>query len=486
MGGASIINTLASLIRNKIAALLLGPAGIGLIGLYVSLMSTAGTLVGLGFGLAGTRQIAAASARGDQAEIALARRALFWACLALAIIGGTIFFLLRSVLARSIFNDQAQASTVGWLALGVALSIAAGSQQALLKGLRHIGDLARIQIGAGILSTIAGTSFLLIWGSTGIIAFVLAGPFIALILGHWYVAKLEPITRTQAAFPDLANQWVVLLRLGILFAASGLVTTLGFLFVRVLIQRELGPEQLGQFQAAWTISMTYIGFTLSAMANDYYPRLTGVIDNPAEARLLVNAQTELALLLAGPVLIGTLALAPWLIHLLYTSDFLPAVEILRWQILGDILKVASWPLGFILLASSSGRTFLLTESIAIGAFVVLTAITLPLIGVKATGISFSIMYGLYLPMLFCLARRRIGLVWTKPVKRQFWLLCGIAVVVLVLAHWTNYAAMALGTLASAALGIQCLGRISTMGEWNGPLGKLAKFYRKLSWRKGAS
>ena len=38
----------------------------------------------------------------------------------------------------------------------------------------------------------------------------------------------------------------------------------------------------------------------------------------------------------------------------------------------DILKVASWPLGFIILAAGDGRTFMLAESLAI---VVLAAVT---------------------------------------------------------------------------------------------------------------
>jgi PST family polysaccharide transporter len=64
------------------------------------------------------------------------------------------------------------------------------------------------------------------------------------------------------------------------------------------------------------------------MGADYYPRLTGVAHDHAAVNRLVNEQTEIGLLLAVPGLLATLALAPWIIRLFYTSEFLPAVELL--------------------------------------------------------------------------------------------------------------------------------------------------------------
>jgi PST family polysaccharide transporter len=57
-----------------------------------------------------------------------------------------------------------------------------------------------------------------------------------------------------------------------------------------------------------------------------------------------------------------MAMAPWAIRLLYTASFAPAVEVLRWQVLGYVLRVASWPLGFVILAAGDGTTFFWSES----------------------------------------------------------------------------------------------------------------------------
>jgi PST family polysaccharide transporter len=91
IGGASFINILIGLLRMKVVAVLLGPAGIGLIGVLNNLMTAGSTVAALGTGNVGTRQIAEARGREDQAGIDAARRALFWGTMALALIGATGF-----------------------------------------------------------------------------------------------------------------------------------------------------------------------------------------------------------------------------------------------------------------------------------------------------------------------------------------------------------------------------------------------------------
>jgi len=87
MGASSVLNVVFGVLKMKVAALLLGPAGVGLIGIYQNLLQTAATVASLGVGTAGTRQIAAAQGRGDAAAAALTHRALFWGTLALAVLG---------------------------------------------------------------------------------------------------------------------------------------------------------------------------------------------------------------------------------------------------------------------------------------------------------------------------------------------------------------------------------------------------------------
>lgn len=417
MGGASVINILISLLRTKVAAVLLGPSGIGLIGLFQNFISTASAIAALGFSSVGTRQIAEAAGRGDTDGVAAARRALSWGTLILALVGLVLVWVLRETLATRLLGDVSHAPDVGWLALGVGLTVIAGSQGALLNGLRRIGDIAWVSVWSSVLATVFGIGALWLWGAQGLMVFVLATPLASFLMGYVYVARLPKVQSPPTPLPQLMMQWRALVRLGAAFMVSGVVVATGQLAVRSMVQHQLGAEALGQFQAAWAISMTYIGFVLGAMGADYYPRLTATIHDHTAVNRMVNEQTEVALLLAGPVFLAMLALAPWVIELLYSSQFGEAASILRWQILGDVLKVTSWPLAFIILAAGDGRTFVLTESLTIAVFVGLVWLGLPLIGVEATGVAFIGMYVVYLPLIYWLAWRKTKFKWNAYVQR---------------------------------------------------------------------
>ncbi len=362
IGGSSVINILIGLVRTKVLAMLLGPAGMGLVGLYTALMGTASTIATMGVGTVGARQIAEAIGKEDAHALAVARRALFLGTLILASSGALVVWTLREVLAVRVLGGLEHTPVVGWLALGVALSVAGAAQGALMQGMRNIGNMAKLSVYSAILNTLCGIGLLWHWGSNALWAFVLVGPMLSFLLGHFYVARLPKLPTSNISLKEITAQWHTLLRLGFAFMAAGLVGTLVQLWIRLSVNNSLGLDAVGHYQAASSISMQYIGFVLGAMGADYYPRLTAVIHDKAAATRLVNEQTEIALLLSAPVFIAMMGLAPWLIHLLYATGFTPAIEVLRWQILGDVLKVASWPLGFILLAAGDGNAFFCTET----------------------------------------------------------------------------------------------------------------------------
>ena len=79
-----------------------------------------------------------------------------------------------------------------------------------------------------------------------------------------------------------------------------------------------------------------MGFILQAMAADFYPRLTSSAGDNTACNRLVNEQTLVGLLLAGPGVLATLTFAPLVISLFYTAKFGAAVGILRWICSCDI------------------------------------------------------------------------------------------------------------------------------------------------------
>ncbi len=90
--------------------------------------------------------------------------------------------------------------------------------------------------------------------------------------------------------------------------------------MRIIVLRKVGFEATGLYQSAWTLGGLYVGFILQAMGADFYPRLTASIQDNEECNRLVNEQTLVGLLLAGPGVLATLTFAPLVIALFYSRE----------------------------------------------------------------------------------------------------------------------------------------------------------------------
>jgi PST family polysaccharide transporter len=214
------------------------------------------------------------------------------------------------------------------------------------------------------------------------------------------------------------------------------------------------------------------------MAADYYPRLTQQIHDKDEANRLVNEQTEIAIIFAAPVLLGMLSFAPLVIHLLYSSEFSDSIEILRWQVFGDVLKVFSWPLGFIILAKGHSKLFFCTELLWTGSYVLLVYVGIHDFGIEITGYVFALSYLIYLIAVYVVSRRINGFRWTKDNIKLILLLILAASSLLLLSYFSLLATMVLGFLLVICSAIYAVKTVAELGIKNSKLDKILTIYKK--------
>lgn len=442
IGGAALVTQLISLARMKAVALILGPAGVGLVGLFYSLIQTASTVASLGISTAGARQMVEAGS--EATEVARARRGVLAAAVFLGAAGTLVMFLARKPIAVQLLGHAEWEQEVGWLSIGVALLVASMAQNAVLTGLRRIGDLARVSIWSSLLGVAVAVPAILVWREKAIVPFVLIATGATLVVGTYYLSRVPSPKIGTIPLRQLVPQWKALAQVGLSVTIGTIAGSVGQLAVRSMVQRELGPVPLGHFQAAWVISISYIGLILTAMVADYYPRLTAALSDRDQAQEVVNHQMELALLLAGPLLVATVAFAPLIVTILYSSEFLPAAGLLRWQMVGDLLKITAWPLGYVLLASGRGPRFAIAEIVTALVLAGATALLLPRFGIEAPAMAYLLSYAVYLPLVFGLARRSIRFVPRGPTVE--------AVSLAALGLALTYGATLAGPYAGAAVG----------------------------------
>jgi PST family polysaccharide transporter len=412
LGGAQVINIGLGALRTKVLAVQLGPNLFGVMGLYVSFTGMMQSVASLGLGQSAVRDLAAAAGSGDEDRLARTIIAYRRIVLLTGLLGLVLTVAFALPASRLTFKNNEHVWAIVCLSLTVFFAEVQAGQMALLQGLRRIGDLSAISALGALFSTIFAIPILLILKERGIVPFLICVATAQLAVSWLYArrVKIKPVRVTWSeTFQVLAS----MLHLGLSFVLIGLSTSASIYGIRLVIGHVAGEGAVGVYQAAYTVSGIYIGFVLTAMAGDFYPRLAGYGDDVGKQNQLVNEQTKLALLLATPALIAALAFSGPLIRIMYSAAFSGASEILRWQILGLLGKIISWPMGFILLARRDSKVFLASELITNALHVGLVWIGISVFGVSGVGIAFAVLYACYVVSIYVLVSVRHGFIYQR-------------------------------------------------------------------------
>lgn len=465
VGGAQAVRYIVGLLQVKAVAVLLGPAGVGLIGLYTSATNLLGTITGLG--LQGSAVRAIAKAQGQDDSLAVARtirmlRRLVWVT---GLLGWLASIVLAFPLSRWMFASDHHASVFAVLGGMLLMTAVSNGQLGLLQGLRRIGDIARVQVAAAVLNTIVTIGLYAWLRESGIVPVLLANAATTLLCSWWFARRVE--------MPKVSMDWSLaiaeakpLLALGVAMMWSGVLVLVTDLYTRTLISRSLGVDAAGIYQAAWALSGLFAGFVLGAMGADFYPRLTSVIYDRAAAVRVVNEQTDIGILLAVPGLLATLGFAEWLVSMLYSARFASAAGVLVWMVLGVFGRVLSWPMGFILLSLGAGRWFMATEAIFTAIQAALATWLIPVYGVAGAAHAFAISYLLYTLGMAWVGHRLIGFRWSESVRQTIAVSCALVLAAFVLGRClpsvhsivANSLIMLVGSIFSAQKIVRLTGR----------------------------
>ncbi|MBC7180971.1 MAG: O-antigen translocase, partial [Roseovarius sp.] len=184
IGSAQAVRILITILRAKLVALLLGPAGIGLLSVFNNLREMGSMGAGLGLGASGVREIA--GAKGEEEALSRVRRVLFGALLLQGAVAMVLIWLAREALARWLLDSTEHATEVGLVGVAVFLFLVAGSQTALLQGLRRIGDLGRVTIYSTALGSASGLAAVWVYGQAGLIWLILLPPAASILVAWRY------------------------------------------------------------------------------------------------------------------------------------------------------------------------------------------------------------------------------------------------------------------------------------------------------------
>jgi enterobacterial common antigen flippase len=415
MGSVAVVTLILGMIRTKFAAVLIGTTGVGLTASFTAIQGFIGAIAGLGIQSSAVREVAAAYAKADEQAVGETVLTLRRICWLTGLLGALSMLLLSPLLSQLTFSSYEYQWDIAALGLIILFANLSGGQTALLQGARRIADMAKAQVVGAVAGTAITVGFYFWLGLRGIIPALVLMAAVQLMIS-WHFAKRLPVPKVEMTWRQSFDKAGAMVKLGLVMMWTGLMGSAVTYATAALITQEINVQAVGIYSAAFALSGMFVNFVLNAMGADYYPRLTAAADDHAKVNRLVNEQTEIGLLLALPGLLATMVLAPWIVQLFYTKEFLPAVELIQWFILGCLGRVISWPLGFVLIAGKRTKTYFQLELTWNALHITLIALGIYLLGITGVAIAFFILYIIVTIQCLFVIRSITGLAWSGPAR----------------------------------------------------------------------
>jgi O-antigen/teichoic acid export membrane protein len=388
-GGVQILLILAGLIKNKVLAVLLGPEGIGTIGIYTNTLNFLITATAFGIGFSAIRNIASANEAGDQFHVGetvtITRRWIWFT----GLLGIIVTFSFAPILSRIAFGDKEHVLEFSALSVTLLLTAVSSGQSALLRGMRKLRQSASSSLYGAIAGLLFSLPVLYFFRAGGIVPSIIITSVVSLFF-TWIYTRQIPVVKTSLTTSQILSKGLPMAKLGTTMTLGSLASYFCIYLIILYIRNKGGLSQVGFFQTGWSLVVVYTNTILASISTDYYPRLSSVNTDNKKIREIANHQGEILLLLLGPMIIIMTILIPQLIILLYSREFLSINTYVSYLLFGTLFHASTIVIGYIFMAKGDSSKHLVNEVGIKSMILPLTVAGYLIKGIEGAGLAFVI------------------------------------------------------------------------------------------------
>lgn len=435
-GSIQVVTMLASVLRNKAAALLIDRYGQGLTDLFsntVTLISTATTLV---IPVAVVRRLSLLYERhgdGSPQVVEAVRVIRSWSLLTGLV--ATVLVILFSPLLSQITLGGFQ-FTRSYLFLSPMLLLVSvnGSEVAILKATRRLSPLAKASVAGSVFTLVVSVASYWLWSLRGIVVSLDMSALCVTLLSLRCTLKAYPY-RVAPFRWSVLRRGTGLIRMSVAFILAAVVAALVEMLIRTFISNNGSIEDVGLYGAGFALTVTYTRFVFSAMDADYYPRLSGLSTNRPQMNVAINRQVMVCVLIVVPCLILFNLFLPFIVSLLYTDKYREIIPMVMCAAFYVFSKAVLTPVAYTSLAKGDSRMYLGMESVSALLLGVCVIGGYSLWGLTGSGIGLTVSNVVELTIIFIVYRHSYGVGLSRQTAGAVFLqliilLAGMACIVL--------------------------------------------------------
>lgn len=391
--GVQALNILCSVVRCKLVALWIGPAGVGLFAIWNNALDMLSMASNMGIRNSCVRNISANAASGDKINLSyivtVVRRWSLWLG-----VGGALFTIaIAPFLSQITFGDNRHIWGFVALSVAVLLSVLMNGEQAILQGSSMLRQLAKASVCGTMAGLIVSIPLFYYLRINSVLPSVIAySVFTALFA---YVYRNKGCDKVNISNREVVRQGGEFIRLGIYMTIGGVLALVSNYALVAYLNWQGGAEEVGFYQASYTLANKYVGLVLTALGMEYYPRLSRVAQSRRLLGLFASQEINITFTVLTPIVMVMILLRHVVVQLLYSAEFEVICTCFIWMLVGMLLRASSWCLSFVIVARGDGHTYIVTEVVSVAIGLVLNVASYHYFGLDGMGLSFVIWYAVY-------------------------------------------------------------------------------------------
>jgi PST family polysaccharide transporter len=230
----------------------------------------------------------------------------------------------------------------------------------VLNGFKEFEKFVKISIITSIIGVFFTLGLVYFWQIKGALISAVSYQSVAflvtvlmIIKSPWFAAK-----NFNARFSKLVL--LKYLSYSVMTVVSAATIPVSQLFIRGYVIDHLSVTQAGWWEGMNRISAMYLMVVTSSFGVYYLPRLSEIKEkHELRKEIFVAFKVIVPALILG--FLGIYIFRDLIIKILFTPDFYPMRNLFAWQLIGDLFKISSWLLAFLMVAKSMTRLYVITE-----------------------------------------------------------------------------------------------------------------------------
>ncbi|MGB9696488.1 MAG: oligosaccharide flippase family protein [Ignavibacteria bacterium] len=372
---STVINALLGIVKNKLFALMLGTAGLGLAAQFISLNNFIVFVGGMGIPLALIKYVSELKENKDKIQLLLQES------ISIILIASFFFGIIGVFFSRHLSSLLLDSEDYGIDVLFVIFSfpgiMLSAIFDAYLRGHQYFTLLVKVIIVNAIISVVVSVIFVYSFGIKGVAISLLVSSIIALlsyVVGVLIVGEysIKTLFQLRLKFSSTIKNIFII---GVASFVSGGLQHLSLLVVRTLVLKQLGPDSNGIYQSIYLVSSNYLNLLVISLSYYALPVLSGLKEQDVFSKEL-NSIYRLSNLIIIPIIVIVFTFRNEVFNLLFSSKFLAAGEIMIYNSIGDFFKMSSWVLSLWYIPKGRIKLFVISEFLANFNFVIIFLILL--------------------------------------------------------------------------------------------------------------